>query len=83
MEEKPLNSTAVGYTLAPRINASGRMGQAPLAAELLLTNDPARGEELAAQLCQMNRERQAIEAVIYEECLSRAGRCSARARHSS
>ena len=68
LEERPLNSMAIGYTLAPRINASGRMGCASLAAELLLTADPARGEELAACLCELNRERQAIEARISEEC---------------
>ena len=43
LEERPLNSVAIGYTLAPRLNASGRMGCASLAAELLLTADPARG----------------------------------------
>ena len=68
MEEKPLTAMAVGYTLAPRINASGRMGCAGLAGELLLTDDPARGEELARQLCQLNRERQAIEGDIYAQC---------------
>ena len=68
LEERPLTSVAIGYTLAPRINASGRMGCAALAGELLLTADPARGEALAAELCQLNRERQAIEAEIYEEC---------------
>ena len=57
-----------GYTLAPRINASGRMGCASLAGELLLTDDPARGEELSRALCDLNRERQAIEAEIYTEC---------------
>ena len=68
LEERPLTSGTIGYTLAPRINASGRMGCAALAGELLLTDSPARGEELAARLCQLNRERQAIEAEIYEEC---------------
>lgn len=68
LEERPLTSSTIGYTLAPRINASGRMGRAALAGELLLTDSPARGEELAAELCQLNRDRQAIEAEIYEEC---------------
>ena len=68
LEERPLTSGTIGYTLAPRINASGRMGRAALAGELLLTDSPARGEELAAELCQLNRDRQAIEAEIYEEC---------------
>ena len=43
LNERPLTSMAVGYTLAPRINASGRMGLAGLAAGLLLTQDPLRG----------------------------------------
>lgn len=68
LEERPLTSGTIGYTLAPRINASGRMGRAALAGELLLTDSPARGEELAAELCQLNRERQTIEAEFYEEC---------------
>ena len=70
LDERPINSVAVGYTLAPRLNASGRMGCAPLAAELLLTNDPARGEELARDLCRLNRERQSIEAEIFQQCLN-------------
>ncbi len=68
--DKPLVSTSIGYTLAPRINASGRMGCATLAAELLLTEDDARGEVLAKELCALNRERQAIELGIFEECLT-------------
>ena len=68
LEEKPLNSMSIGYTLAPRINASGRMGCAAKAAELLLTEDAARAEELARALCELNRERQSIEADIYTEC---------------
>ncbi len=68
MDEKPLSSISIGYTLSPRINASGRMGCAPLAAELLMTDSPQRGAELAVQLCELNRERQAIEAGIYAQC---------------
>ena len=43
LQEKPLTSMSIGYTLAPRINAAGRMGRARVAAELLLTGDPVRG----------------------------------------
>ena len=82
LEEKPLTSTSVGYTLAPRINASGRMGCAALAGELLLTGDPVRGEELARQLCTLNRERQAIEAEIYAQCLERADALPRSRRHA-
>ena len=71
LEEKPVTSVTVGYTLAPRINASGRMGQAEVAAELLLTRDPQRAEELAQELCALNRERQAIESDIFHQCVQR------------
>ena len=73
-EGKSLTATTIGYTLAPRINASGRMGCAALAGELLLTQDPLRAEDLARQLCALNRERQAIEGEIYEECVARLDR---------
>ncbi|NBI65682.1 single-stranded-DNA-specific exonuclease RecJ [Pseudoflavonifractor sp. 60] len=69
LEDKPVTSVAVGYTLAPRINASGRMGQAEVAVELFLTDSPARAEELAAQLCELNRERQGIEGEIFQQCV--------------
>jgi single-stranded-DNA-specific exonuclease len=58
----------IGYGLAPRINAAGRMEQAEVALELLLTRDTARGQELAHTLCDLNRQRQAIELAIYEDC---------------
>jgi len=73
-EDKPLTASTIGYTLAPRINASGRMGCASMAGELLLTDDPVRAEELARQLCALNRERQSIEGAIYEECVARLDR---------
>ncbi len=61
-------AVTVGYGLAPRINAAGRMEQAMVALELLLTRDEERGEALAGTLCRLNRERQAIELAIYDEC---------------
>ena len=70
LAEKPLTSMNIGYTLAPRLNASGRMGCAQVAAELLLTGDSVRGEELAKALCSLNRERQAIEADIFAESVA-------------
>ena len=67
--DKPVTSVSIGYTLAPRINAAGRMGQADLAAELLLTRDPGRAAALAQELCALNRERQTIECEIFQECV--------------
>ena len=69
LEDKPVTSVSVGYTLAPRINASGRMGMAEVAVELFLTQDPIRADELAVQLCELNRERQGIEGDIFQQCV--------------
>ncbi len=80
LADRPVTSAAIGYTLAPRINASGRMGRAGVAAELLLTRDSARGEKLARALCDLNRERQAIEAEIYAECITRVEKLPAQER---
>ena len=71
LEDKPVTSVSVGYTLAPRINASGRMGMAEVAVELFLTKDSARADMLAAQLCELNRERQGIEGDIFQQCVHR------------
>ena len=81
-EGKSLTASCIGFTLAPRINAAGRMGCAPVAAELLLTEDPGRAEALSHALCALNRERQSIEGRIYEECLARLERESAGQRRS-
>ena len=67
-EGRALSSISIGYTLAPRINAAGRMGRAEVAEALLLTDDPARAEALARELCELNRERQELEALIFAQC---------------
>ena len=63
--DKEITSIQIGFVLAPRINAAGRMGRAELAAELLLTQDPAKAERLARELCDLNRERQSVEQDIF------------------
>ena len=57
----------IGFVLAPRINAAGRMGAADMAADLLLCQDPVQAEELAKALCALNRERQSVEQTIYSQ----------------
>ena len=64
---KAMTAISIGYTLAPRINAAGRMGQVELATELMLTQDPERAVTLAKMLCQLNKQRQDVEAEIYRE----------------
>lgn len=63
-----ISSTTVGYCLAPRINAAGRMGQACMAVELILTEDPAEAERLSHELCELNRARQNVELGIFNSC---------------
>jgi len=69
LSDKPLSSIQVGFVLSPRINAAGRMGQADVAADLLLTSDPTRAEELAEELCELNRQRQNVEQDIFHQAV--------------
>lgn len=57
----------VGFTLAPRINASGRLERADMAFRLLTTNSQEEAAELAESLDAVNKERQAVELGIWEE----------------
>ncbi len=52
---------AIGFRLAPRINAAGRLGRPEAALALLLTDDANEAKQLAEQLEDLNRERQAVE----------------------
>ena len=65
-----VSSSSIGFMLAPRINAAGRMGRIELAIELFLTDDPQRAEEVAKALCELNRQRQAVESEIYQTAIS-------------
>lgn len=64
-----ITSGYIGYTLAPRINAAGRIRTAERAVELFLATDKARADELAEELCTANRERQDEENRIMGEAL--------------
>ncbi|MDO5153163.1 MAG: single-stranded-DNA-specific exonuclease RecJ [Eubacteriales bacterium] len=65
-----ISASSIGFMLAPRINAAGRMGQIDLAVELFLTDDPVRAALVAKQLCELNRQRQAVESEIYRQAVS-------------
>lgn len=70
--DKPVTATTVGFTIAPRINAAGRMGQVSIALELLLTQDLARAKELSRALCELNAQRKTVEEDICEQCIVQA-----------
>jgi single-stranded-DNA-specific exonuclease len=59
-----LNAHALGFRLAPRINAAGRLARADAALELLLTEDAHRAQEIADELDRLNAERRAVEQRI-------------------
>ena len=56
-----------GFALGPRINAAGRLSDMTLGIECLLTDDAARGDELAKMLDGINRERREIEGSMREQ----------------
>jgi single-stranded-DNA-specific exonuclease len=69
-----LSSDNVAFVLAPRLNAAGRMADPQLALDLLMTDDPARAEELSAGLDELNRLRQAAEADLADAAIALAER---------
>ncbi len=69
-DPKSLTATSIGYMLAPRINAAGRIGKIEVAVELFLTDDPERAQVLAQELCDLNKQRQAVESEIFRQAVS-------------
>ncbi len=59
-----------GFALGPRINAAGRLSDMTLGIECLLTDDPARADELAKTLDGINRERREIEGDMREQAFA-------------
>jgi single-stranded-DNA-specific exonuclease len=64
-----LDTGAIGFRLAPRINAAGRLGHPGAALELLLTDDEAEAGRLAGELEALNRDRQAVEDRILRDAI--------------
>ena len=71
--DKKLTAATVGFSLAPRINAAGRLGKTDLAIGLLETPDRRQAAELASSLCSRNRERQELELSIWKEAVDMLG----------
>src|SRR3954465_14689222 len=64
-----VDAAAVGFRLAPRLNAAGRLGHPEAAVELLLTEDADQAARLAHRLDELNRDRQAVEERILREAV--------------
>lgn len=67
LKASEVDAGKVGYVLAPRLNATGRLVQASLAVELLTTEDSGRAAELAERLEYENTQRQQVEKEILEK----------------
>lgn len=65
LADKPcLSSEDIAFSIAPRLNAAGRFGQAQLAVELLTTDNPARAQQLAEYIHELNNSRDSLERSI-------------------
>ena len=71
IDERP-GTYHLGFLLGPRVNAGGRVGEAPLGARLLASDDPPAAAEMAARLDTYNAERRAIEREVLDQALERA-----------
>ncbi|HEX7712399.1 MAG TPA: single-stranded-DNA-specific exonuclease RecJ [Bacillota bacterium] len=67
VKNRPVGCSQIGYVLAPRINAAGRMGNPSVAVKLFLTSDPAKTQEYARELENQNQLRQEIENRVLTE----------------
>jgi len=65
-KNKSFTASDVGFSIGPRLNAAGRLGQARLAVELLTTEDEERAAQLADYLDQLNKNRQTVERRIFK-----------------
>jgi len=73
-----LDAHALGFRLAPRINAAGRLRRPDAGLELLLTSDEQRAGEIAAELDAVNMERRAVEERILWEAEAKVAELGAR-----
>ena len=67
--KKPYNTCNLGFAIAPRLNASGRMSDASLSVELFLSNDIPRMDAIIAELNRLNELRQQDESRILRDAL--------------
>ena len=65
--EKKISSSTIGFSLAPRLNAAGRLGEVSVAGKLLMTHDAKEASTLAGELCELNRRRQHLETEIWDD----------------
>lgn len=67
LDTKRLTTGSIGFAIAPRLNAAGRMGQPDLAVKLLSTSDPEEAKQVSEELCALNSERRSLVSSIFDE----------------
>lgn len=70
VDPRRVNAGDIGFRIAPRINAAGRIGHPRDAAELFLTRDPVAARRLAEHLHALNGERQELERRVFEQAMA-------------
>ena len=69
LDGKPLTAGRIGFILAPRLNAVGRLGNAMRGVELLLTDDAGEANEIARELEELNQRRQSLDRSTLDEAM--------------
>ena len=73
LDKKPaIEGDDLAFTVAPRLNAAGRLGQAEIGVELLTTDSPERAEQLSRYVDELNAQRQSVERSIYRAAVKQA-----------
>jgi single-stranded-DNA-specific exonuclease len=70
VERRDINTATIGFVLAPRLNAAGRMGRTNLTINLLLTECEEDAAQLTYELCNLNNERRQLESGIFDEAFA-------------
>lgn len=81
LDGRELESDDLAFQIGPRINASGRLGSARTAVELLLCDDSAEARKLAREIDAMNTERKRLSALLFQEAARAAEAYSDADRH--
>jgi single-stranded-DNA-specific exonuclease len=81
LDGRELESDDLAFQIGPRINASGRLGSARTAVELLLADDPAEASRLAREIDALNTERKRLSALLFHEAARAAEEFADAERH--
>lgn len=73
IEPRDITVSSIGFVLAPRINAAGRIGSTDVAVDLIMSDSDEEAEYYAGELCSLNRARQALESDMFCQAVKTIG----------